>query len=321
MGQQRPRLGGASSIDPGAALNLRRIDPLPRRDFSMNHASLPPSAGIGLRAPHVRAALDGHPDIRWIELHSENVFGGGPASLLVQQLAGRYPLSLHGVGMGLGALDPLDTRHLAELTRLVRTVKPAAVSEHLSFNRAHGKVVNDLLPLPYTPETLAHVAQRVDQVQHTLGCQLLVENVSACLASPDDCLGEGEFLAELAARTGCGVLLDVNNLYVNQCNLGRDALAAMQALPVEVVGEIHLAGFIWRDGMVIDSHSRPVCEDVWALYQAALTRFGPCPTLIEWDLDIPPLPVLLGEAARAQAALDACRAGEQARAHIEAEAA
>lgn len=273
----------------------------------MNHASLPPSAGIGLRAPHVRAALDGYPDIRWIELHSENVFGGGPASLLVQQLAERYPLSLHGVGMGLGALDPLDARHLAELTRLVRTVKPAAVSEHLSFNRAHGKVVNDLLPLPYTEECLAHVAQRVQQVQDALGQRLLVENVSACLACPDDCIGEGEFLAELAARTGCGVLLDVNNLYVNQLNLGRDARAAMQALPARgVVAEIHLAGFIRRDGLVIDSHSQPVCEAVWGLYQEALTRFGPTPTLIEWDLDIPPLDTLLAEAARAQRVLDAC---------------
>lgn len=274
---------------------------------------LPCSAGIGLRAPHVRAALDGHPAIRWIEIHSENVFGGGPAGQLARELAARYPLSLHGVGMGLGAVEPLDAEHLRALTTLVQAVRPAAVSEHLSFNRAHGKVVNDLLPLPYTEECLAHVAQRVQQVQDALGQRLLVENVSACLACPDDCIGEGEFLAELAARTGCGVLLDVNNLYVNQLNLGRDARAAMQALPARgVVAEIHLAGFIRRDGLVIDSHSQPVCEAVWGLYQEALARFGPTPTLIEWDLDIPPLDTLLAEAARAQRVLDACTVKEAA---------
>ncbi|TCP15520.1 hypothetical protein EV683_10144 [Crenobacter luteus] len=270
-------------------------------------ASLPSRAGIGLRAPHYRAVLDDSPELGWIEVHSENFFDGGAPLAMLQTLAERYPLSLHGVGLGLGSFDPPDAEHLARLKALVDATRPAAVSEHLCLNHAGGRYANDLLPLPYTAAMLDAVAGHVARAQDALGRRLLLENLSSYLAYPANEMGEADFLAELVRRTGCGVLLDVNNLYVNQRNLHVDVAAFLAALPADAIGEIHLAGFSERDGLLIDTHSQPVHAPVWALYEQVLARFGPRPTLIEWDIDIPPLSTLVAEAARADACLEAVR--------------
>ncbi|RXZ45038.1 MNIO family bufferin maturase [Crenobacter cavernae] len=269
-------------------------------------ATLPLRAGIGLRAPHYREVLDDSPGLGWIEVHSENFFGGGTPLAMLSRLAERYPVSLHGVGLGLGSFDPPDAEHLAALKTLADAIGPASVSEHLSLNHAGGHYANDLLPLPYTETMLDRVADHVSAAQDSLGRRLLLENLSSYLSYPDNEMGEGEFLAELVRRTGCGLLLDVNNLYVNRQNLGVDVDAFFDALPADAIGEMHLAGFSERDGLLIDTHSRPVYAPVWELYQQALERFGPRPTLIEWDLDIPPLATLTAEAARADTYLEAC---------------
>lgn len=262
--------------------------------------SLPCVAGIGLRAPHYREVLDTLPDLGWVEVHNENFFGGGAPLHTLLKVREHYPVSLHGVGMGLASTTPLDEGHLAALYRLCNDVQPAAVSEHLCWNSAGGMVVNDLLPFPYTREALAHVAQRVEQVQEYLGRQLLVENLSSYLSFSHSEMTEGEFLAELVKRTGCGILFDVENLYVNVRNLGVDAEAFIKTLPAAAVKEYHLAGYSVRDGCLVDTHNHPVYPEVWALYEYVLQHIGPRPTLIEWDTDIPALSVLQGEAEKAQ---------------------
>jgi uncharacterized protein len=215
-----------------------------------------------------------------------------------------YPVSLHGVGMGLASAAPLDQGHLSALHRLCGAVQPAAVSEHLSWNVSDGMVINDLLPFPYTQQALSNVADRVDQVQEKLGRQLLVENLSSYLSFTQSEMSEGEFLAGLTRRTGCGILFDVENLYVNARNLGVDAEAFIKAIPAEAVGEYHLAGFSTRDGCLVDTHDHPVYPAVWELYELALHHIGPRPTLIEWDSDIPALAVLTAEAEKAQRRLE-----------------
>jgi uncharacterized protein (UPF0276 family) len=209
-----------------------------------------------------------------------------------------YAVSLHGVGLGLGNAGEPCLAHLLKLKNLMKRVQPALVSEHLCWNAVDGRYYNDLLPLPYTEESLALLTSRVARVQETLQCRILVENLSVYVALPGD-MSEGEFIAELARRSGCGVLLDVNNLYVNQRNLGTPALAQIAALAS--VDEIHLAGHLPRGELLIDHHGDRVAEPVWRLYEAALARFGPVPALIEWDTDLPPLEVLLEEAAEADA--------------------
>lgn len=266
--------------------------------------ALPDVAGIGLRAPHYREVLELRPALGWVEVHSENFFGGGAPLHTLLQVAQQYPVSLHGVGMGLASPDPLDTRHLHELRRLCDAVNPASISEHLCWNAVDGKVINDLLPFPYTRHALAHVAARVQQVQDTLGRRILVENLSCYLAFRSSEMREEEFLAELVARTGCGILFDVNNLFVNTVNLGVDADAFMRGIPAEAVGEYHLAGPSLIDGCLVDTHSAPVFDDVWHLYEAALRHIGRRPTLIEWDVDIPALDVLQAEARKAQRRMD-----------------
>lgn len=268
---------------------------------------LPCAAGIGLRAPHYREVLDTLPALGWIEVHNENFFGGGAPLHTLLKVREHYPVSLHGVGMGLASTAPLDETHLAALRRLCDDVQPAVVSEHLCWNAAGGFVVNDLLPFPYTCEALAHVVRRVEQVQERLGRQLLVENLSSYLSFAHSEMTEGEFLAELARRSGCGILFDVENLYVNVCNLGVDAKAFIGALPREAVKEYHLAGYSVRDGCLVDTHDHPVYPEVWGLYEYVLQQIGPRPTLIEWDSDIPALPVLLAEAAKAQQYMESCR--------------
>jgi uncharacterized protein (UPF0276 family) len=248
--------------------------------------------------------LTGRPAVPWLEVHSENYFAaGGAAHESLARVRASYPLSFHGVGLSLGSVDPLDRAHLRKLTDLVRRYEPALVSEHLSWSSVGGRFLNDLLPLPATREALEHMVLRVDETQECLGRQIFIENVSSYLA-----LGAGEmpehcFLAELAQRTGCGVLLDVNNLYVNQCNHGTSAAAFIAGLPVHAVGEIHLAGHSIHDydgeQVVVDTHDTRVCAAVWSLYELAIARFGRVPTLIEWDSALPDLDVLIDEARHA----------------------
>lgn len=271
-------------------------------------ATLPCAAGIGLRAPHYREVLKTLPALGWVEVHSENFFGGGAALNTLLKVREHYPVSLHGVGMGLASTAPLNERHLSALRHLCELVQPAAVSEHLCWNSTDGFVVNDLLPFPYTQESLAHVARRVALVQEKLGRQLMVENLSSYLSFSHSEMTEGEFLAELTRRTGCGILFDVENLYVNARNLGVDAKAFIDAIPHQAVQEYHLAGYSVRDGCLVDTHNHPVYPEVWELYEYVLQRIGPRPTLIEWDSDIPALPVLMNEAATAQLRMDACHA-------------
>jgi uncharacterized protein (UPF0276 family) len=263
--------------------------------------SIPPRAGIGLRAPHYRELLGELPDIGWLEVHSENYFGDGGQPLhYLERVRGHYPLSLHGVGLSLGSAGPLDRRHLQRLAALVRRVEPDLVSEHLSWGAIPGRHLNDLLPLPYTEEALAVAAAHFDEVQEALGRQILVENISSYLRFRHSTIGEAEFIAALAARTGCGVLLDINNIYVSAMNHGFDAAAFLAAIPVATVREMHLAGFDELGGLLVDTHGTHVAQPVWALYRLALERFGRIPTLIEWDTDLPQLSVLLAEAATAE---------------------
>jgi uncharacterized protein (UPF0276 family) len=269
----------------------------------------PLGVGVGLRARHYDEFLERRPPLGWLEVHSENYFGAGGYDLhVLRELRAHYPVSVHGVGLALGSAESDCGAHLAKLKRLVETIEPALVSEHLCWARANGRHFNDLLPIPYTEESLALMLERVARLQEALGRRILVENVSSYLEYRASTIPEGEFIAELARRSGCGVLLDVNNLYVNQLNHGRDALGAMRAIPSAAVGEIHLAGHFVAEHCVIDTHGDRVAPAVWSLYEAALERFGPAPTLIEWDTDIPPLDVLLDEAGLARARLEAVQA-------------
>ena len=271
--------------------------------------SLPAAAGVGLRAPHVRHVLAERPAVAWFEVHSENYFAdGGPDLAALDRIRADYPLALHGVGLSLGSADPLDHAHLAKLKRLAARVEPAVVSEHLCWSGVGGRHFNDLLPLPYTDEALAHVCARIDEVQAYLGRALVVENVSSYYAFPEATIPEWEFVAAVAARTGCRLLVDVNNIHVNARNHGIDPLAFLDAMPRDAVAEIHLAGHDDSGPIVIDTHGAPVAPEVWTLYRAALARFGRVPTLIEWDTDIPEFAVLAGEAATAQAILETCGA-------------
>lgn len=272
--------------------------------------SLPCIAGIGLRAPHYCEVLEKRPKLGWVEVHSENFFGGGSLLRTLLKVREHYPVSLHGVGMGLASTAPLDQAHLSALHRLCDAVQPAAVSEHLCWNSVPdmtvkgSMVINDLLPFPYTLEALSHVAGRVEQVQKKLGRRLLVENLSSYLSFTSSEMSESEFLSELSRRTGCAILFDVNNLYVNARNLGVDAKTFIKSLPADAVAEYHLAGHSIRDGCLVDTHSAQVCAEVWELYEFALQQIGPRPTLIEWDSDIPALAILQGEAEKAQQRLE-----------------
>jgi uncharacterized protein (UPF0276 family) len=271
--------------------------------------ALPVSAGIGLRTPHVARVRAERPALGWLEVHSENYFvDGGPAIAALEVIRRDYPISLHGVGLSLGSADALDAGHLARLKRLIARTDPAAVSEHLCWSHVDGRHLNDLLPLPFTDEALALVCERVDAVQSALGRTLLVENVSAYVRFDDDAMSEWDFVTAVARRTGCKLLFDVNNIYVNAVNHGFDAQTYIAAIPADAVAEIHLAGFDASGACLIDTHGARVAPPVWALYRTAIARFGPKPTLIEWDTDIPSLEILLDEAAQAQTILETCDA-------------
>ena len=265
---------------------------------------LPQVAGIGLRAPHVAYVRARRPAVGWFEVHSENYFvDGGPALAALDAIRADYPVALHGVGLSLGSADALDAEHLSRLKRLAARIQPAAVSEHLCWARIDGRHLNDLLPLPFTSEALALVCERIDAVQMALGRTLLVENISAYARFQSDAMAEWDFVAEVARRTGCRLLFDVNNVYVNAMNHGFDPLDYLAAIPGERVAEIHLAGFDVSGAYLIDTHGARVAPPVWALYRATIERFGPKPTLIEWDTDLPDFEVLQDEAAVAQAVL------------------
>lgn len=266
---------------------------------------IPARAGIGLRSVHHQALLDERPAVGWIEAHTENYFhDGGAAVRALERARANYPLSLHGVGLGLGSADGVDREHLARVRRAITRFEPALVSEHACWGQAGGEYFNDLLPLPYTDEAVALLARRVSEAQDFLGRQLLIENVSAYVAFEHSHLHEWEFLAAVARESGCGLLLDVNNVYVTACNLGIDARAFLEAMPPDRVGEIHLAGHarVAKTGqrpVLVDDHGSAVCDEVWDLYRFALALLGPRPTLIEWDTDIPALSRLVEESQRA----------------------
>lgn len=275
------------------------------------------SVGIGARQPHYAALIEAPPpSLGFVEVHSENFFAeGGAARAVLRELRGRYPVSLHGVGLALGSAAGVDPWHLQRLERLVCEVEPALVSDHACFARAPlvagGPVLHgsDLLPLAFTEASLDILVRNVVHVQERLRRRIAVENLSAYLAFDDDRLGEAQFLAELARRSGCALLLDLNNLMVNALNAGSadpraECVRFVDALDPASVAEIHLAGHDRSGDVVIDDHGSRVGEPVWALYRHAIERLGPVPTLIEWDTALPPLPVLLDEAARARAVHD-----------------
>ncbi len=256
--------------------------------------------GIGLRASHYREFLDARPPVDWLEVHSENYFGEGGYDLhVLDHVRTHYPVSLHGVALSLGSADGVRTAHLAKLKRLVDRIEPALVSEHLCWAALGPRHFNDLLPMPYTREALEQVVSHVTQVQDILRRRILIENVSSYLQFRASEMSEFDFLAALATRSGCAILLDVNNVFVNSVNHGFDPGQALLAIPKEAVGEIHLAGHSTAGELLIDDHGSRVAPQVWDLYETAFRRFGPVPTLIEWDTAIPPLNVLLDEAALA----------------------
>lgn len=269
--------------------------------------------GVGLRSQHYRDFLNAPVAIDWLEVHTENYFGDGGYDLhVLQQLRRDYPISLHGVGLGLGSQRGYSTQHIEKLQRLVQRIEPGLVSEHLCWGSIAGRQMNDLLPMPLTHQAFDLLASRVTQLQETLKRQVLIENVSTYLRFAGDEFSESEFLVQLSKKTGCGILLDVNNLYVNQCNHAEDAQAALlcfSQLPASRIGEIHLAGHLLTPECVVDHHGSQVASPVWDLYRQACSLFGPeIPTLIEWDTDIPALDVLLAEANK----VEQCRAKERA---------
>ncbi len=280
-------------------------------------STLPCRAGVGLKPEHYRTILAEAPAVGFFEVHAENYMGaGGPPHRYLSAIRERYPLSLHGVGLSIGADRPLDLAHLARLKALIQRYEPSQFSEHLAWS-SHGEVfLNDLLPLPYTDATLARIVAHVGQVQDALGQRLLLENPSTYVRFEESSWSEIDFLAEIARRSGCGLLLDVNNVFVSATNHGFAAEAYVDAFPLGEVGEIHLGGHAPEADeagavLLIDAHDRAVADPVWQLYERVLQRTGPLPTLIEWDDQVPAWPELLAEARRADACLAAARPHRQ----------
>ena len=269
---------------------------------------IPARAGIGLRSVHHDELPTQRPAVGFIEAHTENYFHeGGAAVHALLRARANYPLSLHGVGLGLGSADGVDREHLQRVKAAIARFEPALVSEHACWGHAGGEHFNDLLPLPYTDEAVELLARQVGEAQDFLGVQLLIENVSAYVAFEYSRLQEWEFLAAVASRSGCALLLDVNNVYVSSQNLGQDAARFIDSLPLGSVREIHVAGHARNGAVLIDDHGSQVCEPVWALYRRAIARFGAVPTLVEWDNNIPALEVLVTEARRADSILGEVR--------------
>ena len=271
---------------------------------------IPAKAGIGLRFQHHQAVLDTRPDVTWMEVHTENYMGGGSAIRCLEAVRREIPISLHGVGLSLGSAEGLDQAHLDRIWQVAERIEPDLMSEHIAWSVSGDTYLADLLPLPMTEEALAVVCRHVDQAQSRLGRRILVENPSTYIQFRHSTIPEWEFMTAVAARTGCGILCDVNNIYVSAKNHGWNPLIYIAALPADAIGEIHLAGHSVRqldDGgtLRIDDHSSPVIGEVWSLYEEALRRFGSVPTLIEWDQNVPPLDVLVEEARHADALINA----------------
>jgi len=276
---------------------------------------VPETAGIGLRSRHINEILSRRPRAGWLEVHAENYMGESAAVSALEKIRETYPLSMHGVGLSLGSAGGLDRDHLERLRRVCRRFQPALFSEHLAWSVADGAYLNDLLPLRYDAQALAIVAANVSRLQDTLQRRVYIENLSAYVAFEDSTMTEADFLAELVRLTGCGLLLDVNNVYVASTNQLWDPIAYIDAYPLHHVGEIHLAGHAREADeenrpLLIDTHDRPVDAIVWDLYAHVLSRIGPVATLIEWDADLPEWPVLAGEAARAEALMREAASGE-----------
>lgn len=264
-------------------------------------------AGIGLRTPLAQAIAARRPDFGFLEVHAENLMDDAPALDTALALRRDYPLSLHAVGLSLGATEPPSAEHLGRFAGLIARLEPALVSDHLAWCGWGEAFLNDLLPLPYTEEALGHVVENVAIAQEALGRRLLIENPSTYLQFAQSTIPEPEFLVELVRRTGCGLLLDINNIAVSAFNHGWDARAYLAAIPAAAVGEFHVAGHVEEDcgghPLRIDTHSRPVTEEVWSLLAAAVDRHGVAPVLVEWDKDIPPIEVMLAEWQRARQVL------------------
>ncbi|WP_034491571.1 MNIO family bufferin maturase [Afifella pfennigii] len=287
--------------------------PLSLRSEAALADRLPHRAGVGLKLDHVSEILADKADMGFFEVHPENYMGaGGPPHHYLTAIRERYPLSLHGVGLSIGAAGPLDKAHLKRLRELLDRYQPQSFSEHLAWSTHDTGFLNDLLPLPYTQETLSLVAAHVSEVQERLGRAMLIENPSTYVAFSSSDMDEVDFLAELAARTGCGLLLDVNNVYVSATNHGYSPEAYLDRFPLHLVGEVHLAGHaVDADEagapLLIDTHDRAVTDAVWTLYERVIARAGPLPTLVEWDSELPDWPVLAAEAKRAETILNARR--------------
>lgn len=283
-------------------------------------STLPARCGIGLKPQHFRDVLVDRPDVGFFEVHAENyMVDGGPFHHYLGKIREVYPLSLHGVGLSIGGEEQLDEPHLDRLATLIERYQPAVFSEHLAWSSHGGVFLNDLLPLPYDRRTLLRVCEHVERAQDRLRCRLLLENPSTYVEFAASTMSEAQFLGEVVARTGCGLLLDVNNVHVACVNSGQDPMAFIDALPLQSVGEIHLAGFaqdVDADGspLLIDSHGSPVDIAVWTLYAGVVARLGPTPTLIEWDNDVPALSTLVAESRRAQGLL--LSGGERARCEL-----
>ncbi|WGR71347.1 MULTISPECIES: DUF692 domain-containing protein [unclassified Bradyrhizobium] len=280
---------------------------------SCTRSCIPARGGVGLKAEHYRTILEQQPDIGFFEVHAENYMGaGGPPHRYLSAIRERYPLSLHGVGLSIGADRALDKEHLKRLNRLILLYRPGLFSEHLAWSSHDSGFLNDLLPVPYTAETLTRVIEHVDQVQNALGRQMLLENPSTYLAFAESTYSEIDFITEVVRRAGCGLLLDVNNVYVASTNQQWDPFAYIDAYPLKHVREVHLAGHT-RDAdgkgrpLLIDTHNHPVDEIVWDLYAHTVRLTGPLPTLIEWDADVPTWPTLQREAECAEAIMFATK--------------
>jgi uncharacterized protein (UPF0276 family) len=275
-------------------------------------------AGIGLRLPHIAEVTATHPPVGWLEVHPENFLANPHATELLLDLARSYPISVHTVGISIGSADGLDTAHLDRVARFSETIEPALVSGHLAWSTFGGHYLNDLLPLPYTRESLRLVADQLARVEDRLGRRYLIENPSTYVAFAESTMSEVEFLNELVASTGCRLLCDVSNVLVSAHNMGNDPYRYLNALPAEAVEELHLGGFTPEDDeavpggiLLVDTHASAVASEVWPLYRHALDRFGAPPTLIEWDADLPELATLVGEAHQADA-IGAAREGRHA---------
>ena len=266
------------------------------------------SAGIGLRLPHVAKVVATRPKLGFIEVHAENYMANTVALDQLLNLRRDYSVSVHGVALSLGSAEQLDRIHLDRFKALIECVQPMLVSEHLAWSAIGGVYLNDLLPLPYTEESLDLFCGHVEEVQEALGRPLLIENPASYLRYSQSSIPEAEFLTEVVRRAGCGILCDVNNIYISARNLRFDPIAYLDALPIEAIGEIHLAGHHTAEGVdiLIDDHGSRVVKPVWDLHAAALQRFGPVPALIEWDANLPALEILLDEARHVQELADAC---------------